>query len=158
MKIDTRNGYEERIQKAIRRIVEFINACDEADLERREKYLLMFDTAKEVQDIIITSDNTGYVSNKLSSFEVRMATLTGSEKIKEDVMPVLLHDVATGTVEHQVIQLITSAQQMLQDAYGLALERNNLARSVPDIAMIQTKARELTPVMQALAKMGDIGA
>lgn len=155
MKVDTRNGYEERIQKAIKRLVQLINDVDQEDLARRQKYLDMFDTAKAVHEVILSSDNTVFVSNKLSSFELRMATLTGGESIKEDVTTVI-EDMQAGTIERKVMEMLTDAQTSLQGAYDLILSANRLARGVAEVSAIQTKAKELTPVMQAFAKLGGI--
>lgn len=157
MKVDTRNGYEERIGKCIKRLVQLVNDCDSQDLARRQKYVDMFDAAKAVQEIILTNDNTVFVSNKLSSFELRMATLTGGEDIKEDV-PIVIEEMETGSVERRVMEMMTAAQASLQSAYDLIISTNRLARGVAEISAIQTKARELGPVMQAFSKLGGIDA
>jgi len=157
MKVDTRNGYEERISKCIKRLVQLVNDCDPLDLVRRQKYVDMFDTAKAVQEVILTNDNTVFVSNKLLSFELRMATLTGGEDIKEDTTAAI-EEIETGSVERQVMEMMIAAQTSLQGAYDLIISANRLARGVAEISAIQTKAREIGPIMQAFSKLGGIDA
>lgn len=164
MKQDTRNGYIERVGKAIKDVVRLTEQCNDLPAGpdrdyKMERLQALFSDGMEVQDIVMKEENTVFVSNRLQAYEGKVVNFVRGNfeaEVREELDSPPTVDPADQSVEARVVRAIEAAQQSLFDAYELLLECTPLAKAVPEIQIIQAKGKDLTGVMQSFHRLGKI--